>query len=253
MNQIVEPTGEEAVQFLTETYSSMAVKPLVVLVGKCTVEYSGRAKSFLGPGERVVIIKPDGVILVHRVGGRDPVNWQPPGTTIQWWAEKDGLVVEAVHHKQQERMVLSFSSVSMAFAKPMHDGGAFSIVGMEKDIVDSIEENPEQIEPGLVVVRREHPTKSGIIDLLCRDKKGCPVIVEAKRSSAGPSAAKQLLAYVSDIREQNPDAPVRGILVAPKVQPTARTILGMSNLECKELEPPRRELPRSQATMDKYF
>ncbi|MCK4718702.1 MAG: endonuclease NucS [Thermoplasmata archaeon] len=252
MNQLIEPSAEEAERFLTESYGDSAIRPVMVMVGRCTVEYSGRAKSFLGSGERVVIMKPDGVILVHRIGGRDPVNWQPPGTSISWWVE-EGLVVEAVHHKQQERMVLRFSHLSMLFSKPLEDGGTFSMVGMEKDLVDSIEEDPSIIEEGLVVVKREQGTKSGSMDLVCRDVDGNSVVIEVKRSSAGPSAANQLLAYINDVREKNPDAPVRGILVAPRVQPTARTILSMNDLEYREIEPPRMELPHDQTTMDKYF
>ena len=252
MDSLSNPNPQEANNFLSEAFRLSSVRPVVVLIGNCTVEYSGRAKSFLGPGERVIIIKPDGVVLVHRVGGTDPVNWQPPGTSIHWWHDET-LVVEAVHHKQQERMVLEFNSLSMLFAQPLQDGGEFSLVGMEKDIVDSIAENPSIIEEGLVVVKREQATRSGAIDLVCRDKNGIGVILEVKRSSAGPSAANQLVAYITDTRKSNPDSPVRGILVAPKIQPTARTILEIHGLEHKEIDLPRMELKRNQTTMARFM
>nr|WP_237713348.1 endonuclease NucS domain-containing protein [Halococcus hamelinensis] len=37
---------------------------MVALVGKCEVEYDGRAASYLPPGERVVVLEPDGTLLV---------------------------------------------------------------------------------------------------------------------------------------------------------------------------------------------
>jgi hypothetical protein len=54
---------------------------MVTVFGRCTVEYEGRAASTLGPGERLVMLKPDGTVLVHTDEGQKPVNWQPPGCT----------------------------------------------------------------------------------------------------------------------------------------------------------------------------
>ncbi|PSQ48622.1 endonuclease NucS, partial [Halobacteriales archaeon SW_6_65_15] len=38
---------------------------MVTVFGRCTVEYEGRAASTLGPGDRLVVLKPDGTVLVH--------------------------------------------------------------------------------------------------------------------------------------------------------------------------------------------
>jgi RecB family endonuclease NucS len=54
---------------------------MVTVFGRCTVEYEGRAASTLGPGDRLVVLKPDGTVLVHTDEGQKPVNWQPPGCT----------------------------------------------------------------------------------------------------------------------------------------------------------------------------
>ncbi|MCD6461408.1 MAG: endonuclease NucS [Thermoplasmata archaeon] len=247
-----DPSPEEALSFIRERRPSMGSSTVQIIIGRCTVDYSGRARSFLGSGERVVMIKPDGVVLVHRVGGRDPVNWQPPGTRTEWYIEGGDLVLEASNPKQAERITVRFSDVSMILVKPLEDGGDFSLVGMEKDLVDALERNPEMIEPGLVVVRREERTRSGAIDLLCRDREGNTVVVEVKRSTAGPSAASQLMAYIEDIRSLNPDAPVRGILVAPRIQGTARTLLEMNGLESVEISPERKLLSRNQRTLDGF-
>ena len=42
---------------------------VLIVVECCSVEYVGRARSTLGWGERIVIVKPDGSVLVHQNDG----------------------------------------------------------------------------------------------------------------------------------------------------------------------------------------
>ena len=58
-------------------------KEFLVIVGRMEVNYEGRASSTLGSGDRVLMIKPDGSVLIHRPTGYEPVNWQPPGSKIE--------------------------------------------------------------------------------------------------------------------------------------------------------------------------
>ncbi len=44
----------------------------------CSVIYEGRARSKLGSGDRMIIIKSDGSFMVHQDRNLEPVNWQPP-------------------------------------------------------------------------------------------------------------------------------------------------------------------------------
>lgn len=41
---------------------------LVQVFGECEVWYEGRASSYLGLGDRLVLFKPDGSLIVHRAG-----------------------------------------------------------------------------------------------------------------------------------------------------------------------------------------
>src|SRR5437667_354155 len=52
---------------------------IVTMVANCTVSYSGRTGSDMGEGERLVILKGDGCVLVHRSRDYQPSNWQPAG------------------------------------------------------------------------------------------------------------------------------------------------------------------------------
>ena len=71
---------------------------MVTLVGECEVDYDGRATSHLPLGERLVILKSDGTLLVHRTEQHEPVNWQSPGCThtVRLDDVQENLVVESV-------------------------------------------------------------------------------------------------------------------------------------------------------------
>jgi RecB family endonuclease NucS len=66
---------EEAAERLREGIRS---RSLMVLVGLMEVFYEGRASSSLGEGERLLIIKQDGSVLIHRPTGRLAVTLIQP-------------------------------------------------------------------------------------------------------------------------------------------------------------------------------
>lgn len=53
----------------------LSQRKTLLLIGSCWVDYKGRANSRLELGERVVMIKEDGSVLVHRPSGYEAVNW----------------------------------------------------------------------------------------------------------------------------------------------------------------------------------
>ena len=59
-----DPSPAEAVEALEP---ALAAGAMITIVGQCEVEYDGRASSYLPPGDRLVILKPDGTLLVLRV------------------------------------------------------------------------------------------------------------------------------------------------------------------------------------------
>ena len=198
-------------------------------------EYSGRAKSFLDYGDRLVILKPDGTVMVHgdaKRGSRS--TWQPPGTKVRFVLD-DGLAIEAKRTSPPESMHIHFRHIHAVSVFRLDDAVEIDLVGEETDIKDRIEEDPSVIEPGLHVIRREVPTESGYIDMLCEDSEGRTVIVEVKRTSVSPSSVYQLEAYLLDIRKKNKDVQVRGILCAPRISNMARTLIEEKGMEYREI------------------
>jgi Predicted nuclease of the RecB family len=114
-----------------------------LIVATCSVDYDGRARSRLGEGDRVIIIKPDGAVLVHRPYGSLPVNYQPEGSTVSVRVEEEGLVITAVRSKPAERLTIRVSRVAHLVVAEMKDDAKFEMWGSEDELRDAIARNPE--------------------------------------------------------------------------------------------------------------
>jgi hypothetical protein len=234
MKYLASPTPEEALDALNDAAGSIK-KRMITIVGNCKVDYSGRARSFLDYGERLVVVKADGTVMVHGSEKREPLNWQPPGTTVKY-INDHGLAIEAKRTSPPETMRIHFMAIEALSIFQLHDGAELNIIGEEADIVDKLEKDPSIIEEGLRVMRREKVTNSGFIDLYCEDKDGVTVIVEVKRTSISPNAVYQLEAYLVDFRKKNKLAKARGILCAPRISEMAKTLIAEKGLEYKQVD-----------------
>ncbi|MCK5030045.1 MAG: endonuclease NucS, partial [Thermoplasmatales archaeon] len=217
LKNIINPSSSDALVFIEEYHRSKPDKSLLLLVGNCMVDYRGRARSLLDWGERVVMIKQDGTVLVHRPVMREPVNWQPTGSKTDFNVKDDQLVLRSRHTNPPEKMKITFRSLKMVVVSSLCDNANLAIVGMEADVVNQIISDPGVIEEGLRISKREKHVKSGMIDLFGYDKDHVPVIIEVKRSLASISAVHQLRMYVTDVKKDVKKANVRGILCAPRV------------------------------------
>jgi hypothetical protein len=233
---VIKPNAEEALKFIEKTRKSKGDKAFFVIIGDCMVDYRGRARSFLDWGERVVMIKQDGTVLVHQPVKREPVNWQPSGSITEYSVEKDYLVLRSRHSRPPEKMKVSFRSLKLVAAVSLRDKADLVIVGMEADVVNDIISNPNIIEEGLRICKREKHVKSGLIDLFGYDQNHIPVVIEVKRSIATISAVQQLRMYVNDIKRDVKESKVRGILCAPRVPDMVKKLLSDYGLEWREVE-----------------
>ena len=124
----------------------------------------------------------------------------------------------------------------MIVATSLRDKAEFVIAGMETDVVNQIISEPDTIEEGLRISKREKQVKSGMIDLFGYDKEHTPTVIEVKRSVANISAVHQLRMYVTDIKKDIDEANVRGILCAPHVPDMVKNLLSDYDLEWREVE-----------------
>ncbi|WP_048055875.1 endonuclease NucS [Pyrococcus sp. ST04] len=248
MNKVIikeKPTADEIKELLdiAEKYGGV-----ITIFAKCKVYYEGRAKSELGEGDRIIIIKPDGSFLIHQNKKREPVNWQPPGSSVRI----EGNTIISIRRKPREKLeveVLEAYSGIVFFAEDYEE---LALTGSEAEMAELIFQNPDIIEKGFKPLFREKPIKHGIVDILGVDKEGNIVVLELKRRRADLHAVSQLKRYVESLKEEY-KRKVRGILVAPSLTEGARKLLEKEGLEFKRLEPPKRKDKKSrgkQKTLD---
>jgi len=230
------PLASDALNFIEKHHKTKPDKTMLLLVGDCMVDYRGRARSLLDWGERIVMIKEDGTVLIHKPVMREPVNWQPAGTTTEYSVKDNQLIIRSRHKKPPEKMKIVFRDLKTVMATSLHDQASLVIAGMETDVVNQIIIDPSIIEEGLRISKREKHVMSGLIDLYGFDMNHVPVVIEVKRSVASISAVQQLRMYVNDVKKDVKTADVRGILCAPRVPDMVKKLLLDYGLEWQEVE-----------------
>lgn len=229
------PTVEEAVEFVRKALSE---RKALVIVGNCWAEYLGRASSKLQPGERIVLIKEDGSVLVHRPTGYEPVNWQPPGCLFQTSTSDGVLEIRAVRRKPSESVKVFFNRIYLLSAFSLVDEGKFSLYASEEDMQRAILVEPEIVELGFKPITYEKRVEPGFVDVYGIDRDGRLVVIEIKRRTAGRDAVFQLARYVDSIRS-TVNREVRGLLVAPRLGKGVQRILVTLGLDFRALDPRR--------------
>jgi len=228
-----KPTREKTLETVR---SALSRQRMIIIAGNCWAEYHGRARSTLDPGERILIIKEDGSVLVHRPRGYEPVNWQPSGCIFHSGLREDAFYIKAVRRKPRETLQIFFDKIYFLATLSLVDEGEFFLYASEEDMQEAIKIQPSLVEEGLRPITYEKKVEPGFIDVYGVDKDGRMVVIEIKRRTAGKDAVLQLSRYVDSLRSTlNRD--IRGILVAPKIAKGVQKLLITLGLEFKQLDP----------------
>ncbi|UCE96830.1 MAG: endonuclease NucS [Candidatus Bathyarchaeota archaeon] len=228
------PTINEEIQNLIKKV--LAHREFLLLIGNCWITYKGRASSQLEPGERLVVIKEDGSVLVHRPNGYEAVNWQPPGCIFRSRVEDGVLHITAIRRKPTESLSIYFNLIYLLSAMKLKDHGKFTLYASEEDMQKAILLYPSILEEGFKPISYEKKVEPGFIDVYGIDKEGKFVIVEIKRKAAGRDAVLQLSKYMQAVQSMV-NREVRGILAAPDVTKGTQRLLATLGLSFKPLNP----------------
>src|SRR3954471_2914374 len=158
-----------------------------LVIARCSVDYAGRLAAHLPMATRLILVKADGSVSIHADDrAYKPLNWMSPPCTLTELAPPDGsaalteplTAVWDVRGRDGDTLQISIAEV---FSDSFHELGLAP--GLVKDGVEAhlqalLAEHPASLGPGLTLVRREHPTPIGPVDLLCRDTAGRYVAVE---------------------------------------------------------------------------
>lgn len=236
---LLNPTSKEAAARLREAISS---RRIIIVVANCHVNFEGRAKTSLGPGDRIILAKRDGSLLVHRPWGYEPVNYQPDRSTLSVKEVDGNTIITAQRRRPREVLEVICSKIYLLASMKMEDSAPFVHGSMEADLYMFVKRELEGYEKGLIL----HPPLlrpgGGIPDLVGVDAGGRRVVVEVKNEPADLAAVKQLHAYV---REAGGGGFVRGILVAPSIRTSALRLSRELGLEFFRLDLRRYSMQRA--------
>jgi RecB family endonuclease NucS len=200
-----------------------------LVIARCSVDYAGRLATHLPSAVRLLLVKADGSVLVHAdYGGYKPLNWMSaPCTLVQ---EADAW---RVTNRAGETMTISIEEVLHDSQHQLGLDPGLIKDGVEKELQALLADRCHAIRPGLSLVRREHPTDIGPVDLLCRDEQGRYVAVEIKRRGE-IDGVEQLSRYLERLR--TPLREVWGILVAQEFKPQARVLAAQRGIDCVQVD-----------------
>ncbi len=199
-----------------------------LVIARCTVDYAGRLTAHLPSAVRLLMVKADGSVSIHADDrAYKPLNWMSPPCTL---IEDDS--VWRVENKAGEQLVISIEDVVHDSSHELGVDPGLVKDGVEAHLQVLLAEHCESIEAGLQLVRREHDTGIGPVDLLCRDVNGLSVAVEIKRRGE-IDGVEQLTRYLGRMSaDPQLRQPVRGLLVAQAITPQARLLAADRGIGC---------------------
>jgi len=198
-----------------------------LVIARCTVDYEGRLSAHLPEAVRLIMVKADGCVAIHADGGAyKPLNWMNSPNTL---VEGDGEWT--VRNSRGEQLAITLHDVLSDSDHPMGVDPGLVKDGVEAHLQELLAADPSQVASGLELIRREHPTDIGPVDLLCRDPDGRTVAIEVKRRGE-IDGVEQLSRYLDFLNRDPMLRPVSGLLVAQEIRPQARLLAGDRGIGC---------------------
>jgi len=198
-----------------------------LVIARCTVDYDGRLTAHLPDAIRLLMVKADGCVAIHADGGAyKPLNWMnSPNTLVE------GAGEWTVRNSRGEQLAITLHDVLSDSDHPMGVDPGLVKDGVEAHLQELLAADPSQVASGLELIRREHPTDIGPVDLLCRDPDGRTVAIEVKRRGE-IDGVEQLSRYLDFLNRDPMLRPVSGLLVAQEIRPQARLLAGDRGIGC---------------------
>ena len=198
-----------------------------LVIARCTVDYEGRLSAHLPEAVRLIMVKADGCVAIHADGGAyKPLNWMNSPNTL---VEGDGEWT--VRNSRGEQLAITLHDVLSDSDHPMGVDPGLVKDGVEAHLQELLAADPSQVASGLELIRREHPTDIGPVDLLCRDPDGRTVAIEVKRRGE-IDGVEQLSRYLDFLNRDPMLRPVSGLLVAQEIRPQARLLARDRGIGC---------------------
>ena len=166
------------------------------------------------------MVKADGCVAIHADtrGAYKPLMWMnAPNRIVE---NEESWVIT---NPKGEHLYITIEEILSDTSFDLGDDPGLQKDGVEAHLQLLLADNPDVIEEGLSLTRREFPTNIGPVDMLCRDSNGTAVAIEIKRRG-GIDGVEQLTRYLDYLNRDPKLRPVRGIFVAQEITPQAKTL-----------------------------
>jgi endonuclease len=217
-----------------------------LVIARCQVDYAGRLTAHLPMATRLILIKADGSVSIHADDrAYKPLNWMSPPCRF---TEQVAPAPDPAHPGAEALTALwevhgrDGDTLQILIGEVLHDSSheLGPDPGLQKDGVEAhlqalLAEHPATLGAGWSLVRREHPTPIGPVDLLCRDAAGHYVAVEVKRRGE-IDGVEQLTRYLELLRRDPQLGQVAGVLAAQQIKPQARVLATDRGITCVTLD-----------------
>ena len=202
-----------------------------LVIARCSVDYVGRLTAHLPMAPRLLLVKADGSVSIHADDrAYKPLNWMSPPCTLR---EEESRWT--VTNKTGEHLLVTIEEVLHDSRHELGVDPGLRKDGVEAHLQELLAEHIGTLGPGWRLVRREHPTAIGPVDILCRDGNGATVAVEIKRRGE-IDGVEQLTRYLDLLNRDPLLAPVRGIFAAQAITPQARVLATDRGISCVTLD-----------------
>jgi RecB family endonuclease NucS len=202
-----------------------------LIVARCSVVYTGRLETRLAEATRLIMVKADGCVAIHADGGAyKPLNWMNAPNEVTELADR-----WEVRNKKGELMTIHLHEVISDTAHELGSDPGLEKDGVEAHLQELLAEMPHVMEEGLTLLRREHFTALGPVDILCKDPQGRTVVIEVKRRG-DIDGVEQLTRYLADLANDPNLGELRGMFVAQSIKPQARTLAESRGIMCVEVD-----------------
>ena len=203
-----------------------------LVVADCSVDYVGRLSAHLPMATRLILTKADGSVSVHADDrAYKPLNWMSPPCSVQEDVDDDGAGTWTVTNKAGEQLIITVDAVHHDSHHELGTDPGLVKDGVEAHLQALLAEQPSIFGPGWALVRREHPTAIGPVDILFRDDSGASVAVEVKRRG-DIDGVEQLTRYLELLNRDPLLSPVAGVFAAQEIKPQARTLAEDRGIRC---------------------
>ena len=214
-----------------------------LVIAKCSVDYAGRLSAHLAVATRLLLVKADGSVLVHSDSlSYKPLNWMSPPCTMAQvdpeQAQLDAGVTEiwkVTQAKTADMLVISIHEILLDSTHDLGIDPGLQKDGVESDLQKLLAEQIELLGDGYHLVRREHMTAIGPVDILAKDATGGSVAVEIKRRG-DIDGVEQLTRYLELMNRDPHLAPVVGVFAAQEIKPQARMLAQDRGIRCVLLD-----------------